>query len=110
MKLDISAGSPMEENTRAWCEVDLGKMYFKTGDLKAAQASFEAALRYFPSYHTKLWRVLRRSRLSRRIGKAAIANMRLAQQATPMPDYAAALYGYKPPPRARPEKRSGRKR
>jgi tetratricopeptide (TPR) repeat protein len=92
MKLAISAGSPMAENT-AWCEVELGKMYFKTNDLKNAQASFEQALRYFPSYHTAL-AGLAQVKAAEKDWKGAIASMRLAQQSTPMPDYAAALYDY----------------
>jgi tetratricopeptide (TPR) repeat protein len=92
MKLAISAGSPMAENT-AWCEVELGKMYLKTSDLKNAQAAFETALRYFPSYHTAL-AGLAQVKAAQKDWKAAIASMRLAQQSTPMPDYAAALYDY----------------
>jgi tetratricopeptide (TPR) repeat protein len=92
MKLAISAGSVMGENT-AWCEVELGKMYLKTGKVAEAQASFEAALRYFPSYHTAL-AGLAQARAAQKDWKGAIANMKLAQAATPMPDYAAALYDY----------------
>ena len=42
MKQAIASGSAMPENT-AWCRVDLGNMYFKTGRLDEAVASFNAA-------------------------------------------------------------------
>src|SRR5438105_5037688 len=50
MKMAIAAGSPMAENT-AWCQVELGKMYLKTGKLKDAEETYSAALRNFPNYH-----------------------------------------------------------
>jgi tetratricopeptide (TPR) repeat protein len=92
MKLAISSGSLMAENT-AWCEVELGKMYLKTGHVADAQSSFEAALRYFPSYHTAL-AGLAQTRAAQNDWKGAIANMKLARQSTPFPDYAAALFDY----------------
>jgi tetratricopeptide (TPR) repeat protein len=92
MKLAISSGSAMAENT-AWCEVELGKMYLKIGNVAEAQSSFESALRYFPSYHTAL-AGLAQTKAAKKDWKGAIANMKLAQQGTPMPDYAAALFDY----------------
>ena len=53
MKMAISAGSPMAENT-AWCEVELGKIYLKTGQVREAADAFQAALRRFPNYHPAL--------------------------------------------------------
>jgi tetratricopeptide (TPR) repeat protein len=92
MKLAINSGSVMAENT-AWCEVELGKMYLKTGKVADAEAAFRTALRYFPNYHPAL-AGLAQARAAQKDWKSAIENMRLAQQATPLPDYAAALFDY----------------
>jgi tetratricopeptide (TPR) repeat protein len=92
MKLAISSGSAMAENT-AWCEVELGKMHLKTGKLDDAEQSFRAALRYFPNYHTAR-AGLAQTAAARYDWKSAIADMKLAQQSTPLPDYAAALFDY----------------
>jgi tetratricopeptide (TPR) repeat protein len=92
MKMAISSGSVMAENT-AWCEVELGKMYMKTGKVTDAEQSFRTALRYFPNYHTAL-AGLAQARAAQGDWKSAIENMRLAQQSTPLPDYAAALFDY----------------
>jgi tetratricopeptide (TPR) repeat protein len=92
MKLAISSGSSMAENT-AWCEVELGKIYLKTGKLDDAESSYRAALRYFPNYHTAM-AGLAQARAARGDWKSAIAYMKQAQASTPLPDYAAALYDY----------------
>lgn len=92
MQMAISSGSAMQENT-AWCEVELGKIFLKTGRVADAGKAFEAALRYFPDYHPAL-AGLAQSQAARADWKQAIENMRRAQAATPLPDYAAALYDY----------------
>ena len=92
MNLAINSGSAMAENT-AWCEVELGKMQFKTGRLPEAEASFKTALRYFPNYHPAL-AGFAQTRAAQKDWKGAIASMKLAQDATPLPDYAAALFDY----------------
>src|SRR5579862_2725242 len=92
MKMAIAAGSPMAENT-AWCQVELGKMYLKTGRLKEAEDAYSAALRNFPNYHPAL-AGLAQTQASKHDWKSAIANMKRAQASVPMPDYAAALYDY----------------
>jgi tetratricopeptide (TPR) repeat protein len=92
MKMAIAAGSPMAENT-AWCQVELGKMYLKTGKLKDAEEAYSAALRNFPNYHPAL-AGLAQTQAAKRDWKAAIANMKRAQASVPMPDYAAALYDF----------------
>ena len=88
----ITAGSPMAENT-AWCQVELGKMYLKTGKLKEAEDAYSAALRNFPNYHPAL-AGLAQTQAAKHDWKSAIANMKSAQASVPMPDYAAALYDY----------------
>ena len=90
MKKAIEAGSSAPENI-AWCMVDLGNIYFKTGQLAPAQQSFTDALRTFKNYHPAyagLGRVL--AETGNLTG--AIANYRRAQEITPLPDYAAALF------------------
>lgn len=92
MKMAIAAGSPMAENT-AWCQVELGKIYLKTGKLKEAEDAYSAALRNFPNYHPAL-AGLAQTQAAKHDWKSAIANMKRAQASVPMPDYAAALYDY----------------
>jgi len=92
MKLAISAGSPMAENT-AWCEVELGKIYLKTGKVKEAAEAFGAALRRFPDYHTALAGVAQAA-AAQSDWKTALIYMHRAQAATPLPDYSAALFDY----------------
>lgn len=92
MKMAISAGSPMAENT-AWCEVELGKIYLKTGHAQEAAQTFNAALRRFPNYHPALAGVAQAA-AAQSDWKTAIAYMQRAQASTPLPDYSAALYDY----------------
>jgi tetratricopeptide (TPR) repeat protein len=90
MRKAIEAGSSSPENI-AWCMVDLGNIYFKTGQLALAEQAFTDALRTFKSYHPAyagLGRVLADTGDI----KGAIANYRRAQEITPLPDYASALF------------------
>ncbi|MBV9743288.1 MAG: tetratricopeptide repeat protein [Acidobacteriia bacterium] len=90
MKKAIEAGSTSAENV-AWCMVDLGGIYFKTGQLDLARQSFTDALRTFKNYHPAyagLGKVLAETGDV----EGAIASYRRAQEITPLPDYAAALY------------------
>jgi tetratricopeptide (TPR) repeat protein len=92
MTMAISAGSSMAENT-AWCEVELGKILLKGGKVKDAEQAYRAALRYFPNYHPAL-AGLAQTAAAEGDWKSAVFNMKAAQAATPLPDYAAALYDY----------------
>jgi tetratricopeptide (TPR) repeat protein len=92
MRMAIAAGSPMAENT-AWCEVELGKILLKTGKIKEAGQAYQAALRQFPDYHPALAGMAHVA-AAQSDWKTAIENMKQAQAATPLPDYAAALYDY----------------
>ena len=47
MKQAIDSGARSPENT-AWCLVDLGNLYFKTGDLQQAEQSYAQAAQTFP--------------------------------------------------------------
>lgn len=80
----------MPENI-AWCMVDLGNIYYKSGQNALARQSFLDAQRTFPNYHPAyagLGKVLAASGDV----KGAIENYLRAQQITPLPDYASALY------------------
>lgn len=92
MRMAISAGSPMAENT-AWCEVELGKILLKTGKVKEAAQEYGAALRHFPNYHPAL-AGLAQTLAAEGDWQTAIRNMKAAQVAAPLPDYAASLYDY----------------
>jgi tetratricopeptide (TPR) repeat protein len=92
MRMAIAAGSPMAENT-AWCEVELGKILLKTGKVREAGQAYQAALRQFPNYHPALAGMAHVA-AAQSDWKSAIASMKQAQAATPLPDYAAALYDY----------------
>jgi tetratricopeptide (TPR) repeat protein len=49
MKLAVDAGVPGMETTE-WCRVQLGQLYEKTGDVKAADEIYQTALAYRPDY------------------------------------------------------------
>jgi tetratricopeptide (TPR) repeat protein len=90
MKRAIDSGSSSPENV-AWCMVDLGNIYLKTGQIPQAGQSFTDALRIFASYHPAfagLGKVL----AAKGDWKGAIESYKRAQEITPLPDYAAALY------------------
>lgn len=90
MQKAIDAGSSSAENV-AWCMVDLGGIYVKTGQLALAKQFFTNALRTFRNYHPAyagLGKVLAETGDL----KAAIENYQRAQEITPLPDYTAALY------------------
>ena len=90
MRKAIEAGSSSPENV-AWCMVDLGNIYFKSGQLALAQQSFADALRTFKNYHPAYAGLGRVLAASGEIA-GAISNYHRAQEITPLPDYAAALF------------------
>jgi tetratricopeptide (TPR) repeat protein len=90
MKKAIESGSSSAENV-AWCMVDLGKIYFKTGQTKEAAEWFTTAQRTFRGYHPA-YAGLARAQAEAGDLKGAIENYRRAQEITPLPDYAAALF------------------
>lgn len=89
MTLAAGAGGWAPENT-AWCLVELGNMYFKTGQLDAAEQAYKNALALFDGYHSASAGL---GRVEAAQGKTAeaIAHYKRAQAAVPLPDYAAAL-------------------
>jgi tetratricopeptide (TPR) repeat protein len=89
MQQAIASGSPAPENT-AWCLVDLGNLYFKTGRLQQAAQSYETALRTFSGYYPA-YAGLGRVQAAQGKYDEAIESLKRAQSAVPMPEYAAAL-------------------
>ena len=89
MKKAIEAGSRSPENI-AWCLVDLGNMDLKIGHTAEAEQAFQAALNLFPGYHPANAGL---GRLYAQQGKTAeaIEHLLQAEEAVPLPDYAAAL-------------------
>jgi tetratricopeptide (TPR) repeat protein len=89
MKKAIESGSRSPENV-AWCLVDLGNMYLKTGRQDEAERAYGAALKLFPAYHPAFAGM---GKLLAQRGKIAqaIDYYRKAETAVPLPDYSAAL-------------------
>jgi len=89
MQQAIESGARAPENT-AWCLVDLGNIYFKTGDIDQATESYAKAVQIFPGYHAA-HAGLGRVRAARGDYAEAVASYLKAQSSVPMPEYAAAL-------------------
>ena len=89
MQQAIAAGSGSPENT-AWCLVDLGNMFFKTGRPAQAVEAYQSALRTFRGYYPA-YAGLGRVRAAQGHYADAIENFKRSQAAVPMPEYAAAL-------------------
>ena len=89
MQQAIASGSPAAENT-AWCLVDLGNLYFKTGRLGEAEQAYRSALKIFDGYHPAYAALGRVQTAQGRLGEAIESYLR-AQSAVPMPEYAEAL-------------------
>ncbi|MGH9667589.1 MAG: tetratricopeptide repeat protein [Bryobacteraceae bacterium] len=90
MERAITAGSTSPENV-AWCLVELGQIYFKSGREAEAERAFRAAIQMFPGYH-KAYAALGQVQAQQGQIREAIASYRRAQASTPLPDYAGALY------------------
>ena len=90
MKKAIEAGSSSPENV-AWCMVDLGNIYFKSGQYEQAAQWFTNAQRTFRGYHPAYAGIAKTQAETGDL-KGAIENYKRAQEITPLPDYAAALF------------------
>lgn len=90
MKKAIEAGSGSAENV-AWCMVDLGNIFYKTGQLPQAKQAFTASLQAFKNYYPGYAGL---AKVQADSGEPALAidNYKRAQTIAPLPDYAAALY------------------
>ncbi|MBI3684477.1 MAG: tetratricopeptide repeat protein [Acidobacteria bacterium] len=85
----VRAGRPGHENT-AWCLVELGNLYWKSGRLEQAEAAFRSALENFArmhSAHAGLGHVYEAQGKTQQ----AIASFLKAQAIAPMVEYAGAL-------------------
>jgi tetratricopeptide (TPR) repeat protein len=89
MQNAIGASSRVPENL-AWCLVDLGWMYFKTGKIDEAAAAFGNALGVFPGYH-RAWAGMGQVLSAQGSVVDAIKSYRKAEDVVPLPEYAAAL-------------------
>jgi tetratricopeptide (TPR) repeat protein len=89
MQQATASGSSSPENT-AWCLVDLGNLYFKSGQLADAEQAYQSALRTFSGYYPA-YAGLGRVEAAQGRNDGAIENFKRAQSAVPMPEYAAAL-------------------
>ncbi len=76
----------------AWCLVDLGNLYFKTGRLDEAAAQYNAALQTFPHYHPAFAGLGRVAAARHQVAEAVAAYSR-AQAIVPLAEYAGALRG-----------------
>lgn len=74
----------------AWCLVDLGNLYFKTGRLAEAEASYNTALSAFARYHAAQ-AGLGKVYAERGDKAAAVVQFSRAQQAVPLAEYSGAL-------------------
>lgn len=86
----VKAGARYPENM-AWCFVELGNMYFKTGRSKDAEDAYRKAIEEFPVSHAA-YAGLGSVQAAEHNTAAAVASYRHAQAIAPMPQYAAALY------------------
>ena len=86
----VQAGAPYPEN-KAWCLVELGNMYFKTGRWTEAARFFLQAVETFPESHTA-YAGLGSVQAAQGKTSEAIESYKKAQAMIPMPQYAAALY------------------
>ncbi len=90
MRQAVEAAAKYPEN-KAWCLVELGNMYFKTGRWTEAEQAYSAAIATFPTAHAAYAGL---GAVSAAKGKLpeAIEKYKRAQSITPMVQYAGALY------------------
>ena len=88
--IDISAESRMAQETIAWSKFTLGEIYFQSGDLANAKATYTDALNTHPDYHRALAGLAKVSAAESHLGDA-IELYKRAIGIIPLPVYAAAL-------------------
>jgi len=93
MKKAIDAGSPSVPENLAWCLVQLGDLYFKQGDLKQAEQTFEKALQVFPNHHDALAGMGKVAAARNRMD-SAIDYMKRSVAIVPVLDHVALLSDY----------------
>ncbi len=89
MKAAVAAGSSSPEH-RAWCQVELGDLYFKAGLWDNARTEYLNALASFAGYH-RAYAGLGRVQGAQGDTVGAIASYRQAQAVIPLPEYASNL-------------------
>jgi tetratricopeptide (TPR) repeat protein len=89
MRTAIEAGDPVAQNV-AWCDAELGDMYFKTGKSNEAAEAYHSALYLFPSLHRALAGL---GQVEKSLGHTlpAIHYYEQAQAIVPLPQYAGEL-------------------
>jgi tetratricopeptide (TPR) repeat protein len=90
MKKAVDAAAKYPEN-KAWCLVELGNMYFKTGRWLQAEEAYNQAIATFPSSHAA-FAALGAIAAARGNLPDAIEKYKRAQSITPLVQYAGALY------------------
>jgi tetratricopeptide (TPR) repeat protein len=89
LKLAAGAGSGFAEN-QAWLHVQMGHLYFNTGDTESAAVQYAEALRIFPGYVHGLAGQARLEAAHRNY-EEAIALYEQAVEKVPVPEYIGAL-------------------
>ncbi len=90
MQKAVNAAAKYPEN-KAWCLVELGNMYFKTGRWKQAEQAYSEAIATFPASHAA-YAGLGSVRAAQNRIPEAIESYTHAQSITPMVQYAGVLY------------------
>ncbi|MEP6963013.1 MAG: tetratricopeptide repeat protein, partial [Acidobacteriota bacterium] len=90
MRDAVKAGAEFPEN-KAWCLVELGHLYFKTGNIEAAQAAYSEAAATFPALHSSYAGL---GSIAAASGDAAraVEFYKHAQAISPMVQYAGVLH------------------
>jgi len=90
MKDAVSAAAKYPEN-KAWCLVELGNIYFKTGHWTEAEGAYSDAIATFPASHAAYAGL---GSIAAAQGKLplAVEKYKRAQSITPLVQYAGALY------------------
>ncbi|MEO8666230.1 MAG: tetratricopeptide repeat protein [Ignavibacteria bacterium] len=89
MKSAISAGSPDAENT-AWCRVQLGNLYYNSGNIEDAEMIFNGIRENFPEY-IHGYGGLARIKVFRKQYDEAIGLYKTALEKNTLPEYLIAL-------------------
>jgi tetratricopeptide (TPR) repeat protein len=90
MRRAVVAAAKYPEN-KAWCLVELGNMYFKTGRWAEAEQAYDEAIATFPASHAAYAGLGAVAAAQDKLPEA-IENYKRAQSITPMVQYAGALY------------------
>jgi tetratricopeptide (TPR) repeat protein len=90
MRRAVEAAAKYPEN-KAWCLVELGNMYFKTGRWSDAEQAYKEAIATFPASHPA-YAGLGAVKAAQGQIEEAIETYKRAQSITPMVQYAGALY------------------